>query len=69
MRFWPGLLGEPTLRHVVDGAGLDRLYLDNTYCSPECVFPLREVVLKQVIRYLRYGLQAIFPVSYMPLEV
>ncbi|XP_043194183.1 5' exonuclease Apollo-like [Amphibalanus amphitrite] len=53
LRFWPGLLDEPALQYVVSGPGLDRLYLDNTYCSPDCVFPRREEVLEQVIRYLR----------------
>ncbi|KAK7484128.1 hypothetical protein BaRGS_00024617 [Batillaria attramentaria] len=29
---------------------VDRLYLDNTYCSPKCVFPTREEALEEIVR-------------------
>ncbi|XP_076448376.1 uncharacterized protein LOC143285070 [Babylonia areolata] len=47
-RFSEGMFeeGSPLSQHV---GTIDRIYLDNTYCSPECVFPTREEALQTII--------------------
>ncbi|XP_037083446.1 5' exonuclease Apollo-like isoform X2 [Pollicipes pollicipes] len=50
----PSLLDEPALRYAITNGGIDQLYLDNTYCSSECVFPPRQAVIQDVIKYLRH---------------
>lgn len=37
------------LLDALDGAKLDFLYLDNTYCNPAFCFPTREVAAQQVL--------------------
>ncbi|CAO2814362.1 unnamed protein product [Amaranthus hypochondriacus] len=40
------------LLDALDGAKLDFLYLDNTYCNPAFCFPTREVAAQQVIEII-----------------
>ena len=47
-RFHPSMLEEDSLlfKHI---GSIDRLYLDNTYCSPKCVFPSRQEALEEIV--------------------
>lgn len=48
-RYHPSMVETGSL--LAQHAGtIDRLYLDNTYCSPECVFPTREKALEEIIQ-------------------
>ena len=47
-RFHPEMVEESSLlfKHI---GSIDRLYLDNTYCSPKCVFPSRQEALEEIV--------------------
>ena len=40
------------LLDALNGANVDVLYLDNTYCNPAYCFPSREVAAQQVVQSL-----------------
>ena len=48
-RFTPDMIAEGSLlsKHI---GSIDRLYVDNTYCSPKCIFPTRQEALEQIVQ-------------------
>lgn len=52
-RYSTSMLDTPALRRVIDGPGVDVLYLDNTYCSSECEFGSRQEVSDRIVELVR----------------
>ncbi|KAK7102786.1 5' exonuclease Apollo-like [Littorina saxatilis] len=48
-RFQPEMVKEGSLLSKHTGT-IDRLYLDNTYCDPKCVFPTRAEALEEIVQ-------------------
>ncbi len=48
-RFNNAMVEEPPLRGICD---VDVLYLDNSYCHPQCVFPTRSEALNTIIHII-----------------